>query len=476
MAAASLAPGGLDLSVSWAAVAGATSVEVTDARLAVRPLPREVVHSSVPISAVAGGYQASSDGSRVRALGLAGLASGGRQISSDGDLAAAGLRLVVAVPLAGSWVPTYGAPAGGLPVGIRPATLAAGALHLPDAALASMLVYLTASGSMPFIPAPISLTGLSMVTVAQPSDVAATLSGAPVWSAPGPLTKAAGTDLSASARITLMAALGSPGLTLPVPLHLTWSGAADVDVTWPGPHGALVRTVASPVVIDLTGDPRPVILTPAPAAEQPGSVTADITVTYLGVRLHDAVDEQPVSAGPPGGPVVGSDPVVRRLAPTALTGARPAVIGLVGRAAQDADLTVSLVDPSGHPVAPAGTLSVAAAPDIATVWAALPAPAVITGPINVSVRATRGVFLWVADPDPLVRVAVAAADLQGRPVLLDGAALAAADGTPLAAAARPSVARGITLPAAAFAGRLPVLSSRLFVRVRFDRLTLRYPR
>jgi hypothetical protein len=476
MVSTSLAPDGLDLSGSWAAVAGATSVEVTAAQLMVSPLAREVVRSGVPISAVAGGYQASSDGSPVRALGLAGLASGSRQISTDGDLAAAGLRLVVAVPLDGSWIPAYGAPGDGLPTGVQPATLAAGVLHLRDVALASMLVYLTGSGSMPFTPAPISLTGLSMTTLARPSDVAATLGGAPVWSAPGPLMKATGTDLSASARIALTAALASPGAALPVPLRLTWSGAGDVDVTWPGPHGALLRTVASPVVVTLTGDPRPMILAPAPAAEQPGSVTADITLTYLGVRLHDAVDEQPVSAGPPRGPIVGSDPVLRRLAPTALNGSRPAAIGLVGRAAEDADLTISLVDPSGHPVAPAGTVSVAAAPDIATVWAPLPASAAITGPVTVSVRATRGVFLWVADPDPLVRVAVAADDPLGRPVLLDGAALAAIDGTQLAAATRPSAARGITLPAAAFAGRLPVLSSRLFVRVRFDRLTLRYLR
>jgi hypothetical protein len=475
MTTAVLAPDGYDLSSSWAGVAGASSVEVSPAPLSITPLPREVVRGPVPIVAAAGGYQASADGAPVRALGLAGLASGDRKLGDADDLAAAGLRLVVAVSSAGAWVPAYAAPGAGLPPGIAAAAFAAGVLHLPDPALGTFLVLLTTGTSAPFPPAPITLSGLTLTTLTRASDVAAVLDGATVWSAQGTLAGTVRTDLAAMARLALSKGLAGSGPGLPIRLQLTSTIPADVELTWSGVHGTLVRTVSQPITVALAGDPLAMALTPSPPGEPPASVSADVTLTYLGIRLHDSVDERPTSDGPARGPVVGDDPVIRRLPPAALDGSRPVRIGLVGRAVEDAELTVTLVGPAGQPVAPAGTVAVVRSPSIGTVWADLPSPTTVSVPIGVAVRATRGVFLWVADPDPLVRIAVADPQPGDRPVLCDAAPLPAsvapAEGKP-----QPVLTRRVALPPDGFGGRLPVLSSRLFVTIRFDQLSLRYPR
>jgi hypothetical protein len=470
-----LDPAGIDLTTHWANVPGATGVEVSSAPLQLAPHEREVVSTGVGFVAVDGGYRIDSDSTPIRTVGLAGLASDGRRIDGDSALGSAGLRLVVAVPARDGWVNAYAAPAGDLPAGVTGVSLAAGALHLPDVALASFLVFVSqvASGAIG-ANADITLTSVSLTRLLRPADLSATVDGRTVWAAQGRLTSATRTDLAAPSRIAMAKTVTDPSAQLRVPLRVSAGTAGDVDLTWSGASGAVVRTEASPATVDLAGDPVALPLPTPTATEQPGSVTADVTITYLGLRMHPVVNDS-LPAGVTSGVEVETQPVIRWLPPQALIGERPARVGIIGRAASDASLTIALVDPAGRPIAPAAVVHVPAGAEFATRWGRLPQPPLVAGAVGVSVRADSGAFLWAESDAPLVRVAVEDPDPGGRPVLLDGVAL------PLAAPrmdGRPSSATVLnaSLSPPAFAGRLPVLASELFVTARFDKLTLRYPR
>jgi hypothetical protein len=492
MTTISVAPNGYDLSAAWETIPGATSVEIAPALITVAPVARAVTTTVSPL-AVDGGYRVSS-ADPVRAFGFSGLASGDQELAGDSDLSRAGLWLVIAASTAGRWVPAYAAPAQNLPVGVVGVSLSSGAVQLPDAGLGTYLIALTNNLSGQLATAPISLTGLSMTTVIRAADVNALLDNNMIWSAPGVLTQSVRTDLAAQLQLSLARQVTAGASRLHVPLQLRSSISADVDLTWSGPHGAVVRTVPVPVVADLVGDPVSLSLSPNPPAELPQSVTADVTVIYSGMRLHDVIDDQLPPDGPVFGRVVEADAATRVLPPAALTGCSVVRIGIVGRATAPTDLSVSVVDASGQPIGASAAVSCAAAAEMSTVWAVLPAPVAISGPVNISVRASRGRFLWAGDPDPLVRIVIADPAPGNRTIQLDGQPLSGADGTPISpipigaaapasrpgstapAAFPPVVVREVTLPSAAFAGRTPQLSSSLFLSVRFDRLTLRYAR
>jgi hypothetical protein len=106
---------------------------------------------------------------------------------------------------------------------------------------------------------------------------------------------------------------------------------------------------------------------------------------------------------------------------------------------------------------------------VATHWFELSQMDPPARPTAVAVRATRGRFFWAANAAPLVRVAVWDPGPEPTPLLFGSTVVATIDAAGVHQPAR-------TLPAAAFAGGQPLVSSDLFLTVDVSDLTLRYAR
>jgi len=103
---------------------------------------------------------------------------------------------------------------------------------------------------------------------------------------------------------------------------------------------------------------------------------------------------------------VRESPVVRELPPDALAGLRLRRVAVVGLPLTACDLTLRVLDRTATRQAlPAATGP--ARPR--AVWFDLGADVPVTGPVRIALTATRGVFGWVARPEPLIRLAVATA-------------------------------------------------------------------
>jgi hypothetical protein len=164
------------------------------------------------------------------------------------------------------------------------------------------------------------------------------------------------------------------------------------------------------------------------------------------------------------GPVVGTEPVTRRLPLTDLPQAR---IGLIGRATVDTTLSVTLLGTRGEQLGPAVRATVRAGTEIHTVWVDVTATG--TPAATMSVRADTGRFLWAATDHPLARFAVSDPNPDPAPLRLGTAVLATVgrDGLHLPKA---------DLPTAPFIGPPATLDCPLFLHVDLSDLELRYAR
>ena len=483
---------GLDVAaVDWAGVPGATAVEVTSAGISIGPPNKTTVVQPVTVTAANGGFVITlPTGFQLRSLQLAGLKSGDTAITAAADLNG-DRRLVIALPSpagGGFGPPVYAVPfvpaEGAVPRSLTGASFDQGVLHLPDVTTGRVLLTLT-DGDHPNEFRPIARPALASVTaelVPVPADLTVTdPAGASVWTRPGPLTARTDVDLTAATQRTLSAAL-TAGAPLSTRLHLRAARATTCGLRSATTRGALVRAAAGPVSTTLAGDPVALDLGPtALAGERPGSVSAELTVHYQGIRLSNVVADRLPTGLPTGiaGIVVVAEPVRRVLPAAALTGQDVVRIGVIGRAPVDTALSVQLLDPiAGTPLGPPAVTPVPAGHDFGTVWLAFIAAQQQAGPAVVALTATTGRFLWATGPSsggpdavPLVRVAVADPDPGGRPIRLAGTELtrltAAPAGPPTATALAPAAFTG---PGA------PVLDSPLFVTVQLSALTLRYPR
>jgi hypothetical protein len=106
---------------------------------------------------------------------------------------------------------------------------------------------------------------------------------------------------------------------------------------------------------------------------------------------------------------------------------------------------------------------------VGVVWVDLPEPIEIDRPAAIEVSAGTGVFFWVGDLQPLVRIVVLDPDPGGRPIALGGVSLLTVDQATLG---RDRAA----LPAGAFAGQAPLVASALFGRLEVTDVRLRYRR
>jgi hypothetical protein len=244
--------------------------------------------------------------------------------------------------------------------------------------------------------------------------------GAELFALAGPLRSAATVDVRAALARHLDAAFAAGG-TDPVPARLTLRSdvVGGADVAWSVVGGVVERALPDRVTVEVAGSPT-VIALPAPHPGRAADRTvADVTVRHSGMAIHPVSDPLPTADGGLGGPTVRDSAVTRALPPGALQGLRLRRVGVVGWARGTTDLTLEVLgtSASARDLAPPPARE---AP--AVVWFDLPELAV-DRPVELRLTATRGAFGWVAAPQPLVRLAVAAPP-EGQHVTVGGLDLA----------------------------------------------------
>ncbi len=480
-----LPDGGYDLRVQWAAVPGATDVEITNATVSITP---NVVEQNLGVLTVANSGDdrvvAVPAGKRIRSLTLNGVKTDAdAAVASSGDLGDRRLAITVQSGGGSPPAPQYSVPPCG-PHGMIPSTLTGASLNnkvlsLPDVAGSKIRLSLV-DGDSPdkFKKHPWTLGETTGVAAVLPHNLSLVEpdGSTVVWNFPGEMP--AGSPAGVADLRMSLKKLGAAALKAGQPLDFTYKLKADtparVGLRFPKPSAALLRTFPGVLENSLAGDPVVLALSgTALAAEQPSAVTAGLTVTYLGMRILDSVsDAFPAAAGNVGGVVVGEEWVLRVFPPKAFDTLAPARLGVIGRAPVDCELSIQLVEmqgaTQGKPVAPPGVVHLPSSNDVATVWVDLDLDAPPVRPLACAVRATQGRFLWVAGDQPLVRVAVKDPDPGNRPLRVNGA--------PLLQVAQQSFQSAQTnLPPSAFTAP-PALSSDLFLKVDLSDLTLRYAR
>ncbi|HVF13861.1 MAG TPA: hypothetical protein VM942_04630 [Acidimicrobiales bacterium] len=427
--------------VTWRAASGAAEAAVDRASLRLAPVTAGVGTS---LGVIGGGFDGQTlqvtipGGPRaIRSLTLTGL-----QVERDGELhdvrheADLGdWRVAVAVVAggrAGSPVVTVRAVdgEGAVPAQLTGGTLASRVLGLPDVR-ASVLQLTIVEGKSPaeFVPHRFTVSSVAARMAPAPEDPEVRgPEGNPLWGLPGAMADPVTVDLRAPLELALTAAVqggGEPATTI------TARAAKPGQVRTRGvmAEGSLVRRFGEKVTVELEGS-AVLLALPAPALDprRPRSVVAEVTVRHHGLRIHPVSDDIPPGGGGLGGPVVGGqEPFVRMLPPAALVGETVLRIGLVGRAPEPTDLSVRMVEQAagrpGPPVGNPGVVGLEPGPTAGprrVVWVDLPGGVEVTGAVGVAVTATRGRFLWAAQPDPLVVVAVAQPDAAGTEVQVGG--------------------------------------------------------
>ncbi len=505
-------PDGVSFPLQWAALTGVDDIEVAPAVLSIGPpgsgtaavslgeLTFHLQDGAVVVDVPAG--------RRIRSLHFAsldpaattsvppvrnGLCHDDVLLTDQADLSAGDLHHRLAVtPIVGG---AFFAPAVTVPAvpraGERAAMFTGGSftgsvLTLPDLAGDQLRIALV-DGDAPDFPDAAALdvhrvTGWAAPTardleVTGPDDTV-------LWAFPGELpagTPTTDVDLAIGVRAALQARLDADE---PLAGAVTVRAAADsrVALSTPTIRGALLRSIPGTTTAVLAGGPTTVPLRgDALPTEAPTSAVADVHVRYDGIRLAELSDLLPTTRAV-AGVVVGPDPVRRALPPESLRGEQVARVGVVGRAPGPAELSIHLVDAApgsdDAPLAPPAVVTVEPGGDpgrVDVVWGELTVPTTIDRPVAVTVTATSGTFLWVADPDPLVRIAIVDPDPGGRPILLADEPLVTLPEATLA------VDRA-ALPGTPFHG-LPggdagtlVFSSPLFCTIELTDITLRYAR
>ncbi len=493
-------PPGYEHAIRWNPVPGADRAEVAEASIEIGPVST-IDHENLGemLAEFKGGHLVVSTASPrfITKLKLDGLQylDGGDWIDlrSRNDLGYSGPRLVVSIPDgAGGWTPLYAVPEVSarnvLPAMFLGASFSSGVLVMPgDFAVEKMRISLVKEEyPEDFEVLSIQLAGGSGVTgwaARLPRDLTLTDPQENVsWSFPGdmaPRSPRARVDLRAGLEGAMNAALpaGDPpeavfSLMSAVPARARAAAGAC--------RGALLRNFPGVLTTKISGLPAAMnfdeTLSENPlAGERSTPAKGDFVVRYDGLRILPSVsDELPAGDGGVGGSIVTESPVLRALPPAGWGDLPPARVGLIGRASEPCDLSVCLKEKrgaeAGASLGPPGAATLTESDRIGVVWIDFPeGTSFPTGPTFLSVEATRGTFLWAADPDPLIRLAVRDPDPGGRPLFLDGKELLLVDEAE-------RVEQGFTFPGEAFRTRPPVFESDLFLTIEVADLALRYPR
>lgn len=455
----------------WGTPDGADAVEVDPVSITVQADQGPDIPLGELPATVSGGELVVTvpNGRRIRALHLANLKVGDQTLRNESDLA--GRRLSVSVPAPdGGWAnPIVSAPAvyarGQVPATLTGASFANEVLRLPDIAGAKIRVSLV-DGDTPDDFTAVTITAGTVTgwasTIAK--DLALTLDGTTLWAYPGELGSAATGDVTVGVT-TVLEKHRAAGEPVTGTLTLTAAHPSRVRLAVSDVTGAFLHRVPGITAVDLRGEPKNL---PAMPAETPTSVTADLHVTYAGMRLAEISDALP-PLGTQSGTVVRDAPVTRALPPLALRGERVTRVGLVGFCDPGTALLVRLVATDATPVGAPGVTSPQPGHTTGVVWVDLPEPVTVDVAVAIEVSAGAGRFFWVGDPQPLVRIVVLDPDPAGRPVVLGD--------VPLFTLPEPELhAVRVALPPAPFTGDTLVIASALFCTVEITDAELRYRR
>jgi hypothetical protein len=471
--------------VQWNGALKATDAEVAAASVQITPVPTTAPMPELTFASVGSPPALEvtvQAGRRIQSLTLQGLRmpKDAKEIAlqSTADLQREARTLTVSIPDgSGGFAPVFAVPPvparGVLPQSLKGASFAGGVLTLNGLAAAKVRLTLN-EGAFPesYQPRELRVTQITGVASVRPRGLELVdPAGTAVWAFPeelAPGAPAPTVDLRFAVEAALKDALAGNRAT-DVTFRLK-GAAGSANVTFATPHGALVRAFPGVLRSELAGDAVALELGPL-ANEQPATATADLTITYAGIRLLENVaDPVPAVFGDVGGRIVGADAVVRALPPHALDDLTVARVGLIGRAPERCELSVQLVDLAhgAAPLGPPAVLQLEPSAAIGTVWAAPSVPPAST-PVGVSVRANTGRFFWAGKRDPGVRIAIFDADPAGR-------ALRAGTATLRAVTRNEEHVPAFALPPAVFRAAGPLLSSDLFLTVDVSDLTLRYGR
>ncbi len=477
-------PQGHSIDINWAPVPGATKAEVDTASLRIASNVLESSLGSLPVS-TSGGFLSVSvpGGQRVKSFTLSGLKSSDKDVPDDLNVEGTQFRMIVATPgtingwsqpvlavrspvrngLLGPEIPRTGLSGG-----------VVGPLNLAAARIGIGLV--TGDHPEDFAMADISAASVTAIASILPKDLQLVgPDGAVIWSFPGefPLDAPEATvDLRTPLEKALNAAL-SKKAPLAISFQLRTSAPASAFVNFSGASGALVKTYAGVVKAKLEGDPVPLPLPEPPPTEIPSTAIGDITIHYLGIRILENVSDAVPANGGAGGTIVSGEAVTQAYPPAGLNGQKLAKIGVIGRAPEDCELSVRLVDMSagtpGKTLFAPGVAKVKASNSIGTIWLDLPKNAAVDGPAGISVRANTGRFFWAASEHLLSRVAVFDPAPGSRPLTIAGGIL-----VPIKD--KDTNLPAMQLPPGAFAGAAPAFGSDLFLAIEVSDLALRYRR
>ena len=463
---------GLVLPVNWAAVAGATDVEVTHATLLLDAALAEETFPDVPVSSEGNHRVVTVPGGRsVKSIGLDVTLNVGERLT----LSLPALRGGWEAPLFASTGVSNGAMAPQSPQG---ASFANNLFKLPHAVAAQKLRLSKVTGDKitDFNPVAFDVTKVNLTATTPPRNLRVLgPDQTPVWQAPelpdgSPQVVV---DLKTPLEIAFRKRVGvKAGLSATITVAADAPGRA--FVTMGDVHGALLRVAEGITTVTLDGAPRPLTLASPLASEQPGSVVGDLTIRYDGMRILESVsDPMPATIGAVSGAIVGPETALRIVPPEAFDGIQPARIGVVGRAPEDCEIALEFVrvvgNSAGPPLGPPAVLALTASQLIDLHWATVPAGLTVQGPVGIRARANRGRFFWVvSDGHPAMRVAIHDPDPGGRPLRIGSTVVPVAKAT----VEQPRFA----FPAALFRNAFPVLSSDLFLTVEISDLTLRYVR
>lgn len=482
--AVDVTPPGVAIRAQWAGVYGATRAEITSALVRIGPAELEQPLSDLTVNALSSKkiYEITIPaGRRVRSLTLNGLKTAdGASITSVNNLPA-GHRLVVSVKEGGTeGPPLYSVPSVGsrgmLPAMLTGASFDNKVLKLPDLA-ASRIRLALVTGGVPeeFSRQPFELGSVSGVGVVLPTDLELVdPEGVVLWNFPGEFP-AQQAPVSYDLGIGLSAAL-SDALKANQPLDKTFrlrgKTPGKAGFSFSGARGALVRDFPGVITTELQGDPAAIPLGDTLAPEQPQSVGADLTVTYQNMRVLDLPVNPAALGDPPGGEIVMGQSVTRALPPQAVGDLPLVKVGLVGRAPENCELSVQVVEMgSGAALGPPGVLKLSASYDLCTQWVDLPANVDLSGNnLGIAVRANQGRFFWVSRGGELqLKLAVYDPDPGGRALRLGGVPLLGIDRASIHHPAQ-------MLPPSAFRTSAPLLESSLFLTVDLSDMTIRYAR
>lgn len=454
---ADVPPSGHVTTITWRGVPAATGAVVTSSTVVVVP----ELAGTRDLGVVAGGASRTTSitvdspapGALVRGLRIPDLVrhDGEDDITINGLDDLAGFRLVL-TPIVGGeeLAPVVAVPAiprkKALPAQLVGGSLQGAFLALPDIVGDRFLVTLV-EGDAPedFDRATFSHGDVRMYAVPGPVGLHVDgPDGAELHALAGPVQGTARVDVTAAVQRHLDGIVGADDVTASVTVRSDVVGSAAVAWTT---HGHIERALPDrlTVAVDGAGTALPA---PSPVPTRPPQLTVGtITVTHHGSALHPLSDPVPDGDADLGGPVVRDEPVVRELPPQALLGERITRVGIIGWVLEDADLTVEVL---GRTAGVIGLVAVTrrSPPDV--VWLAFDEPVDVDGPVQVSVTATRGAFGWIADPEPLLRIAVVAAP-DGQVVRVGGQAVRLF-GEETVAADRSLTGAGVLAPDGAPAG------------------------